>query len=110
MSEKITTESTEVKKKLRPKYIVVKIGPDGKPMIPGWKSTDPEDPRSPFVLMPAKDPAAFQALLVYAQCCEQDLSDEIKDWLYMIAEEPPELGTQGLRNRKSMLGRAINLS
>ena len=98
------------KKKLRPKYTVFKLGQLGKPVIPGQKSTDPEDPSSPFVLMPQKDPAAFQAMVVYAQCCEQDLGDEIKDWLYTIAEEPPELGTQGVRNRKAMLNRVIHLS
>ncbi len=99
-----------VEKKLRPKYSVFKLDPEGKPIIPGQKSTDPEDPNSPFVLMPQKDPAAFQAMVVYAQCCEQDLGDEIKDWLYTIAEESPDLGTQGTRNLKAMLGRMIRLS
>jgi len=98
------------KKKLRPKYTVFKLDLMGKPIIPGYKSTDPEDPGSPFVLMPKKDPAAFQAMITYAQCCEQELGDEIRDWLFTIAEEPPELGTQGVRNRKAMLNRVIHLS
>ena len=100
----------EAAKKLRPKYIVFKIDPEGKLIIPGQKSTDPEDPNSPFVLMPRKDPAAFFAMVAYAQSCEKDLSDEIKDWLHIIAEEPSELGTQGLRNRKEILDQTIRLS
>ncbi len=92
------------KKILRPKYRVQKItgvdpkgvyGTVGLPML----ATDPNDVDSPFVLMPRKDPAAFYAILAYAQMCEDDLAGELRQWLEKIVLAPPVFGTQGLRNR-----------
>ncbi len=94
-------------KKLRPKYLVIKIGPDGDTAGQGMKSTDPNNVDSPFVLMPHKDPAAFSAMIAYARCCEKDLASEVKEWLTKIAEAPTALGTQGSRNRRRMALRAI---
>ncbi len=95
-------------KKLRPKYTVQRVdeidspgGPlvkVGEPML----STDPENVDSPFVLMPRKDPAAFYALLNYAQACEPDLAGEIREWLEKVVEAPAQYGTQGNRNRVHM--------
>jgi len=95
-------------KRLRPKYTVFRICPDGKPTIPGQKSTDPKDPDSPFVLMPRKDMAAFQALVIYSRYCEPELGKEIKDWLHVIAAAGPQYGTQGIRNRKYALDSSID--
>lgn len=83
--------------KLRPKYTVLKIG-----STKAVASADPDDPNSPFVLMPRKDPAAFMAMIAYAQCCEPELARDIKDWLESIAREPVVYGTQGERNRVHM--------
>jgi len=93
--------ANEHAKKLRPKYIVTKLDPTnphnticGTSMV----STDPDDVDSPFVLMPRKDPAAFAAMLAYAQCCEPNLALEIDKWLEKIAQAEPSFGTQGIRN------------
>ncbi len=89
-------------KKLRPKYMVFKMDSKGKKYPEGMKSTDPEDVDSPFVLMPRKDPAAFYALLNYAQACEDDLAREIRIWLDKVVRAPAVFGTQGERNRVAM--------
>lgn len=102
--------NTEREKKLRPKYVVRKILEDGHGGVKlgdVMNSTDPKDVDSPFVLMPRKDPAAFAAMLAYAQCCEQDLAAEIAAWLYTIAEAPPAFGTQGTRNYTATRSAAI---
>lgn len=95
-------------KRLRPKYIVRKIMPNGTESIELWNSTDPEDIDSPFVLMPRKDPAAFAAMLAYAQCCELRLSAEIANWLGEIAAAEPKFGTQGVRNYSSTRAAAVD--
>jgi len=84
--------------KLRPKYKVYKIL-DSTISAVGMESTDPDDVDSPFVLMPRKDPAAFYALLHYAQVCEEDLAREIRVWLEKVVSAPTKYGTQGERNR-----------
>ena len=89
-------------RKLRPKYLVTKVGEEDT-----MKSTDPNDIDSPFVLMPRKDPAAFSALIYYAQCCEPKLGAEIAQWLSDIAKAPPAFGTQGFRNFMNMRIAAI---
>ena len=91
-------------KKLRPKYMVHKCKPDGTMLniTEGMKSTDPDDVDSPFVLMPRKDPAAYYALLNYAQACEPDLAVEIHEWLEKVVRAPAKHGTQGERNRVHM--------
>jgi len=85
-------------RRLRPKYMVAKIGVDGKAFGPGMRSTDPDDVDSPFVLMPRKDPGAFVALAAYADYCEPRLCNEIHAWMRKIAEADPIFGTQGKRN------------
>lgn len=95
--------------KLRPKYIVQRIGDDGEVIGPVMRSTDPHDIDSPFVLMPRKDPAAYYALLNYAQVCETDLGNEIHAWLRRVVEAPAEYGTQGGRNRVAMKLRQMEL-
>ncbi len=94
--------------KLRPKYLVTRIKDDGVPASFSQRSTNPEDPSSPFVLMPMKDPAAYEAMFFYAQLCEPDLAAEIRDWLRLIAEAPPLYGTQGVRNRMAIRLRQID--
>lgn len=96
-------------KKLRPKYLVFKVEPDGTTFnaAEGMKSTDPDNVSSPFVLMPQKDPAAFIAMLAYARNCEKDLAMEIKEWLTKVAEAPPAYGTQGERNRRHLRLRSL---
>jgi len=100
-------------KKLRPKYVVFrvvdeKIASGGTPLVQDiikgtpMLSTDPDDVDSPFVLMPRKDPAAYYALLNYAQACEADLAYEIREWAEKIVKAPPVCGTQGMRNRVEM--------
>jgi len=89
--------------KLRPKYELQRVGPQGSLIGPRMKSTDPEDIDSPFVLMPRKDPAAFMAMLTYSVCCEPDLATEIREWLNKIVEAEPEYGTQGARNNTHMM-------
>ena len=85
--------------KLRPKYLVTRMKIDGSPDTSAvMKSTDPGDVNSPFVLMPRKDPAAFLAMLTYAQYCEQGLANEIRGWLNLIAEAVPVYGSQGKKN------------
>ena len=84
--------------KLRPKYYVAKLGKEGQGGTSLPVSTDPDDVTAPFVLIPGKDPAAFHAMLTYAEWCEPDLADEIYEWLGLILEEMPKLGTQGRRN------------
>jgi len=63
-------------KKLRPKYVVFRVGPDGTTFDRAevMNSTDPGNADSPFVLMPRKDPAAFAAMVAYAHRCEPDLA------------------------------------
>jgi len=100
--------SDEKVKRLRPKYEVRRINED----MPGnlgeiMDSTDPDNIDSPFVLMPRKDPAAFAAMLAYADSCEWELAREIRDWLEKIADAPVVDGTQGHRNRREMLLRGI---
>lgn len=105
--------------KLRPKYVVFRIdeekGEDLKhsamPSVvsPPMLSTDPDNIDSPFVLMPRKDPAAFYALLNYAQVCELDLAAEIRVWLDKVVEALPVYGTQGNRNRVHMKLRQMDL-
>jgi len=96
-------------KKLRPKYDVQRIGPRGNLIGSRMESTDPEDIDSPFVLMPRKDPAAFHAMMAYAQVCEPVLAAEIRVWLGKIADVEPEYGTQGLCNYVHMKHRQIEL-
>ena len=96
--------------KLRPKYMVYKIvsvpPSTGTAEVVvskiGMLSTDPDNVDSPFVLMPRKDPAAYYALLNYAQVCEEDLAAEIRVWLEKVVKASPEYGTQGERNRVAM--------
>jgi len=81
---------------LRPKYLVkkateeeinrYKVGPNVHSFVHAGThahsfeppavmlATDSEDVDSPFVLMPRKDPAAYAALIYYAQCCEPRLA------------------------------------
>ncbi len=102
-------------KKLRPKYTVQRVDeidspggpllPRGEPMV----ATDPDDVDSPFVLMPRKDPAAFYALLHYAQVCEDDLAREIRVWLEKVVKAPAAHGTQGERNRVAMKLKQMDL-
>ncbi len=106
-------------KRLRPKYVTFRVDETkaeefkqgempsvtSAPML----STDPNDVDSPFVLMPRKDPAAYYALLNYAQVCEAELGAEIRLWLDKIVEAPPVFGTQGLRNRVAMKKRQMDL-
>ncbi len=96
-------------RKLRPKYMVCKINEAGEMEPPSMVSVDPDDVGSPFVLMPRKDPAAFYALLSYAQVCEADLAREIRIWLGEIASAPPVFGSQGLRNRVYMKMKQMDL-
>ena len=104
-----------VTKWVRPKYQVQRLkntGPEevcelvGKPML----ATDPEDIDSPFVLMPRKDPAAYEAVRIYAMMCEPQLGNEIRTWLRKVIESEPVYGTQGKRNRAAMRMRFLNLS
>jgi len=88
--------------KLRPKYRVFRITDSGLNAKPEMLSTDPENVDSPFVLMPRKDPAAYFALLSYAQVCETNLANEIHVWLEKIVRAPAIYGTQGNRNRVKM--------
>lgn len=99
----------KAEKKLRPKYVVKKIeGNDltglGVPML----STDPNNVDSPFVLMPRKDPAAYAAMIYYAQCCEPKLAAEVAVWLGKIAAAEPKFGTQGIRNYQATRALAID--
>ena len=96
--------------KLRPKYGVQREGPQGQLIGTRMKSTDPNDPDSPFVLMPLKDPAAFMAMLFYCRYCEDDLAVEIREWLTKVAEAGPKHGSQGARNQIYMRKLAIRLS
>jgi len=94
--------------KLRPKYMVYGMM-NGRMTGIGMPSVIPSDPDSPFVLMPRKDPAAFNAVMTYARYCEPDLAAEIRDWLREIANAPAEYGTQGARNLKNMRLDAIDM-
>ena len=94
--------------RLRPKYMVAKVGKDGEMFGPGMKSTDPEDVDSPFVLMPRKDPAAFFAMYAYMNTCEPQLACEIRDWLTKIVLSEPIFGTQGSRNRIALRLRMLS--
>lgn len=96
--------------KLEPKYYVAKLGEDGLPGVILPRGTDPEDMTAPFVLIPGKDPAAFYAMLTYAEHCEDDLADEIYEWLDSILEAMPQLGTQGRRNLALKLHEALHNS
>lgn len=97
-------------KKLRPKYVVYKMSHTGEETGPGMMSTDPHSVNSPFVLLPRKDPAAFFAMVNYAQVCEPDLSEEIVEWLERIVGVSPAYGTQGVRNWKAMKLKQLRLS
>jgi len=97
-------------KYLRPKYLVTKIVGEGFPKMPTIKATDPDNIDSPFVLMPRKDPAAFLAMLVYAEVCDGNLAAEIRVWLRRIAEAPLAYGTQGMRNHTTMKIKQLELS
>lgn len=106
-------------KKLRPKYVVFRIDEEkakehdygvmppvlSAPML----SIDPDDVDSPFVLLPRKDPAAFYALLNYAQACEEELAREIRVWLGKVASAPSVYGTQGERNQVNMRLKQMDL-
>lgn len=96
--------------KLRPKYDVQRVGPNGELVSGRMRSTDPENPDSPFVLMPRKDPAAFFAMLEYTRHCEPHLADEIRNWLESMADTGPEYGTQGTRNWIHVRKRSIYLT
>ena len=97
--------------RLKPRYIVYKIlKGDNIPvrLTEGVSlATDPNDPNSPFVLKPRKDPAAFVAMLAYASVCEPSLGNEIRIWLTEIAKSSPDYGDQGFRNRVAMQLRQI---
>ena len=93
--------------KLRPKYCVARLREDGGEPDPLPDSTNPLNQEAPFVLIPGKDPAAFHAMLAYAEWCEPDLADEIYEWLESILEAMPQLGTQGRRNLAAELKRAL---
>lgn len=102
-------------KKLRPKYTVKKIPEEDSlamtkvPLPAGTMlSTDPDNVDSPFVLMPRKDPAAYAAMIAYAQCCEPHLAAEIAEWLRKIANAPAIFGTQGTRNFTSTRSAAVD--
>ena len=109
----------DTNKRLRPKYMVFRIDEeqvekrDYGAMPPvtsaGMRATDPDDVDSPFVLLPRKDPAAFYALLSYAQVCEDSLAREIHVWLDKIAEASPLYGSQGERNRVTMRKKQMDL-
>jgi len=96
-------------KKLRPKYLVFKIKPDGDTEEHGMDSTDPENVDSPFVLMPRKDPAALYALMSYTETCEPDLALEIREWAETIVKATPSYGSQGERNRVHMKLKQLRL-
>lgn len=95
--------------KLRPKYELQKVDSAGIYIGPRMQSTDPENVDSPFVLMPRKDPAAFRAMVCYANFCEPGLKIDIVNWLEKIADADPILGTQGVRNVKEMRIQEIRL-
>jgi len=88
--------------KLRPKYKVYRLDENDTVVGVGMLSVDLDDVDSPFVLMPRKDPAAYYALLGYAQVCEEDLASEIRNWLLKVVKAPVAYGTQGERNRVEM--------
>ncbi len=88
---------------LRPKYHVQKIGESGVPTGKVMLATDPGDVDAPFVIFPRKDPAAFHALLTYADVCEKGLRMEILEFAGKIAESDPAFGTQGARNWQTIL-------
>ena len=95
-------------KRLYPKYMVYRILASAGDLVEstvskvGIESTNPDDIDSSFVLLPRKDPAAYYALLHYAQVCEPALAREIRVWLEKVIKAPPEYGTQGERNRVAM--------
>lgn len=94
--------------KLRPKYTVQRVSEIDSPGGPledvglAMVSTDPDDIDSPFVLMPRKDPVAYEAMRLYMQLCEPQLASEIRAWLRKIAAAEPVYGTQGKRNRMTI--------
>ena len=99
-------------KRLRPKYFVTRFEGEGSDVTlvgERMRSTDPDNVDSPFVLMPRKDPAAFYALLNYAQACEPCLAAEIRVWLEKVVRAPAVLGTQGGRNRITMNLRQMDI-
>ncbi len=95
--------------KLRPKYVVTKIVAVEATLPGTMKATDPDNINSPFVLMPHKDPAAYYAMLSYAQVCEDELAREIRVWLKKVVSAPPAYGTQGERNRVNMKLKQMDL-
>lgn len=96
-----------MEKRLRPKYLVFKIGPDNTTEDQGMESTNPDSVDSPFVLMPRKDPAALAAMVTYARMCEPQLANEIKAWLRTVVEAPVSFGTQGERNLMAAKARSL---
>ena len=88
---------------LRPKYVVHRLNEEQKAVGETMHATDPNDPNSPFVIFPRKDPAAFHALLSYAAVCEKGLRAEILLWAEKIAVCDPDFGTQGARNWQTVL-------
>ena len=94
---------------LRPKYLVYKLDETGNLTGLGLEATNPEYVDSPFVLMPRKDPAAFRAMVCYANFCEPGLRIEIVDWLNKIADADPVFGSQGARNAVEMRFQEIRL-
>lgn len=94
--------------KLRPKYLVSKMNIDGSAdYSTTMKATDPDNPDSPFVLLPRKDPAAIPAMITYARYCEPELAKEIKDWLRKVVIEEASFGTQGERNFRAARLRSL---
>ena len=89
--------------------MVYKIGENGNLSALGMKATDTDSEDSPFVLMPRKDPAAFYAMMHYAQVCEPDLAIEIRVWLDKVVKASPIYGTQGERNRIAMRLKQMDL-
>ena len=88
---------------LRPKYKVYRLDEEGAELGPSMLATDPENIDAPFVIFPRKDPAAFHALLAYADVCEKGLRMEIIQFAGKVAESDISFGTQGARNWQTML-------
>jgi hypothetical protein len=59
---------------------------------------DVNDPDSPFVLKPWKDPAALRALMAYREHCYPELARDLEAWIRAIEEGPVVRGDVGSRN------------
>jgi hypothetical protein len=59
---------------------------------------DLNDPDSPFVLKPWKDPAALRALMAYREHCYPELARDLDAWILAIAGGPVVRGDVGARN------------